>query len=311
MPIDKRRLADALNRLLRRFDVTLARPSEIWRWTEQLGRQPTPPATPSPTGTPFLRVFGPDPAPQRFDFSVVMPTILRPTIADALRSVFAQDFAGTVQTLIGVDRPQGDPTAIELVCRERPANHSVMLFYPGYSTSRRHGGLHPAWDGGVLRTVLSYLAASRYVAYLDDDNWWGPQHLSALRQALEGADWAWSLQWWVHPHSRRVICPDETDSVGPDAGRSPIGWVDPNCLAIDKLACEAVLRWWSIPQRNSARATSADLNVFRILRSEFRGRGSGIRSAFYVLNEHDTELERKVTLIGRERYAKAGIALQA
>jgi hypothetical protein len=224
----------------------------------------------------------PDDALADFDFAVVMPTTLRPTIVDALRSIFAQDFRGKVQTLIGIDKPLRDVSLIEDICSRRPSNHTVMIFDPGYSTSVRHGGLHPSWEGGVLRTVLTYLAASRRVAYLDDDNCWGPEHLTGLIAALEGHDWAWSLQWYVHPGSRNVICEDVWESIGPGTGTQPGGWVDTNCLAVDKLECEALLRWWSIPSRNSPRGTSADRNVFRLLVSEFRGRRSGLRTTYYA-----------------------------
>ena len=157
----------------------------------------------------------------------------------------------------------------------------------------------------MLRTVLSYLASSRRVAYLDEDNWWAPGHLTTLCAALEGYDWAWSLRWYVHPRSRRVICKDIWESVGPNAGTQLGGWVDTNCLAIDKLACEAVLRWWSIPLRNSARGTDADKNVFRILSSEFRGRGTGRHTTYYALNEGDPDNDKRIDRIGVERYRTA------
>ena len=42
---------------------------------------------------------------QLFDVAVVIPSLLRPTLPRALRSVFAQDFQGSVQILIGIDAP--------------------------------------------------------------------------------------------------------------------------------------------------------------------------------------------------------------
>jgi hypothetical protein len=303
----KRYLASFLNRRLQPYDVFVTRRSELWHPTAYLGRQPELGADPRPVNPPLLHWCGSADRGVPFDFAIVMPSLLRPTIVDALQSIFAQDFRGTVQTLIGVDRPLGDWASVASACRECPPNHSVLLLDPGYSTSTRHGGLHPAQDGGVLRTVLSYLAASRRIAYLDDDNWWDPRHLSTLYAALEGHDWAWSLRWYVHPRSRRVVCEDIWESVGPDAGTQTGGWVDPNCLAVDKLACEALLRWWSIPNRNSRRGTDADRNVFRILSGEFRGRCTGQRTAYYALNEKDPDNDRRLDRIGKERYRVAGM----
>jgi len=303
--IDKNALAAFLNRRLRRFDIALVRPSEVWRIGDYLGRQPAP-GRPKPARPPMAHAFGPDDGATKFDFSVVIPSILRPSLADALRSIFAQDFTGTVQTLIGVDQPQGnvagDISGVEAACRDRPPNHSVLLLDPGYSTSQRHGGMHPAWDGGSLRTVLSYLAASRRLAYLDDDNAWAPAHLSSLAAALEGHDWAWSRRWFVDPRTRRKLAEDVWESVGPGAGVFG-GFVDPNCLAIDKLACEAVLRWWSIPTRNSGSAWDADRNVFRVLSTEFRGRPTGLATSHYTLPETDEHYARRLALIAGARAA--------
>lgn len=87
------------------------------------------------------------------DAAVMMPTIVRPMIVEALRSIFAQEFAGRIQVLIGLDRP-ADLSPIESACQERPANCAVQVFWPDYSTSVRHGGLTPARAG---RRAAHYL----------------------------------------------------------------------------------------------------------------------------------------------------------
>ncbi len=286
----------------------MARPSEIWHFQRFLGAQPTPPERPSPGRPAYFRSFGTPAADGVFEFAVVMAAVPRPTIAEAVRSVFAQDFPGRVQTLIGIDQPDGDLSIIETLGRECPPNHALFVFDPGYSTSVRHGGLNPSWAGGVLRTVLSYLAASRWVAYLDDDNWWAPTHLSAMRAAVSGYDWAWTRRFYINRYTRRVICEDEWESVGPHAGSQKAygGWVDPNCLAIDKLACEAVLRWWGIPLRNQREGRSSDRNVFHILNTQFRGNGTGIPTVYYALNDGDPGNEERITRIGRTRYLASG-----
>jgi hypothetical protein len=305
-------LGAAANRVLRPFGVQLVHGVRFWKPLTQLGKQPVAERPTEPFSAPFLRGFQgknikslQEPA----DFAVVIPTMLRPTIADAVQSVFNQRFAGRVQTLIGIDASTGKAMRVEQLCASVPDRHSVLLFYPGYSTSRRHGGLHATRDGGSLRTILSYLANSRYVAYLDDDNWWSEDHLSALYAVLSaGAEWAYTLRWFVHPGSRQPICRDDWESVGPGKGyfSNGGGWVDPNCLAIDKMACEAVLRWWSVPMRNSPKAMDADRNVFRTLRTEFRGAPTGLHSVFYEITETDPMHSYRLSVIGEQRYRSSG-----
>jgi hypothetical protein len=309
----KSRLVASLNRLLSRYDIRIVRGSHIWRPMSQLGSQPAAGVVSAVAPpNPFFRVYAGSAvgSPQQpFDFAVVMPTILRPSIAEAIRSIFAQNLPGRVQTLLGVDYPSGGGDhALDELCREIPANHVLYLFYPGYSTSRRHGGLHPEWGGGVLRTVLTYLANSRYVAYLDDDNWWTSDHLSSLREALQGYEWAYAGRWFVHPRSRRPISEDLWESVGPGHGafaKDFGGFVDTNCIAFDKLACEAAIRWWSIPLRNTEKAMDADRNVFRVLSTEFKGRPTGKPTVYYTLDEKDSQHPFRMRMIGAERYAAA------
>jgi hypothetical protein len=298
------------NRWLRPLDVEIFGYSKHWRPTANgIARYPGPSASSLSTETPFLNVFQGSGVDLRdsFDFAVVIPTTLRPTIHRALTSIFRQQFDGRVQVLIGVDVPLGSWVALEEICLAVPERQCVFCLYPGYSTSRRHGGPHAAWDGGALRTVLSYLANSRYVAYLDDDNWWSPDHLASMQQALSGAEWAYSGRWFVHPQSGRPICKDEWESVGPGRGEFQHfgGWADPNCIAINKQACEAVLPWWSIPVRMSESGRAADRNVFRVLSRKFRGRATGRYSVFYTVNEADSLHEARMRQIGKERYAAA------
>jgi hypothetical protein len=59
-----------------------------------------------------------------FDVGVVMATVVRPTLAEAVRSVFAQQFPGRIQILIGVDRWQGDRAAVEQLRAARPSQSS-------------------------------------------------------------------------------------------------------------------------------------------------------------------------------------------
>jgi len=306
------RIKRLISYFLAPYDIRVERGADMWHPNSQLGRQPEPPQfVPKALQIqPFFKTYvgqSVGPLQTQFDFSVVMPSILRPTVTDAISSVFAQDFSGRVQLLIGVDAPVGDLQVVDETCRKLPPHHAVLIFYPGYSTSRRHRGVHFAWDGGALRTILSYLANSRYISYLDDDNWYAKHHLSSMYESIQGHDWAYSLRWYVHPSSRRPVCEDRWESIGPvSTGTSfdATGWVDPNCLAIDKVACEALLPWWSIPLRNSTYAMDADRNVFRILTTEFRGRGTNQATVFYTLTESDPfRHPLRLKMIGAERYA--------
>ena len=183
------------------------------------------------------------------DVAVVIQTVLRPSLLRAVRSVFDQDHAGRIQVLIGIDSHQGDASLLDTLASECPANVILTLLDLGYSTSARHGGIYNNCYGGALRTILSYAANSRYVAYLDDDDWWGRQHLSSLLSAIPHKDWAFSYRWLVDRETGWPICRDEWDSTGPGSGINLEhfgGFVSPGCLLLDKAACHLVLPFWSL-----------------------------------------------------------------
>ena len=186
---------------------------------------------------------------ERFDAAVIIPTILRPTLVRAVQSVFNQDLRGRIQLLIGIDQRQGDSGCLETAVRECPGNVFLSVFDPGYSTSVRHGGIYSNRFSGALRTILSYAANSKYVAYLDDDDWWGRGHLSGLLSAIEGKDWAFSFRWLVDRETGWPICQDEWDSLGPGQGINRErfgGFVSPSNLLLDKEACHFVMPYWSL-----------------------------------------------------------------
>jgi len=180
------------------------------------------------------------------DVSVVIPTILRPCLSRALESVFAQAGIGRLQVLIGVDKP-GNPEILYKTLERRPAHVSALVLTLPYSTSARHGGPHSASDGGATRSILSFMANSRYVAYLDDDNTWLPGHLSGLLAAIPGKAWAFARRMLIDEETGRELAVDRWDSVGVNKGRFAQmgGMVDPNTLMIDKVAAAAMLGRWS------------------------------------------------------------------
>jgi hypothetical protein len=98
--------------------------------------------------------------------AVVMPTYRRPELLqEAVASVLGQTFQDLV--VIVVDDGAGLP--------ELPQDHRLRAV----SLSRNTGVL------GLVRNVGIRLTSSAYLAFLDDDNTWGPRHLEEAVAALE------------------------------------------------------------------------------------------------------------------------------
>ncbi|WP_448189263.1 tetratricopeptide repeat protein [Azospirillum sp. sgz301742] len=235
------------------------------------------------------------------EVAVVIPTILRPSLLRAVRSVFCQNFSGRIHLLIGIDVPLGDPAIIDTLRDECPPHIMLTILDLGYSTSRRHGGLYSNFYGGALRTILSHAANAPLVAYLDDNDWFAGDHLATLCQAIAGKQWAFSYRWIVDPATLWPICRDEWDSVGPGQGINAAnfgGFVQPSTLMIDKTVCHRMLHLWSMAAFPDG--SGEDRLVFDELSENYAGAASGrfttycTASAEAVLHDHHTrEFERR------------------
>ncbi len=185
------------------------------------------------------------------DVAVIIPTFGRPSIANALQCIYEQDLNGTIQILIGVDAWDIDSAdLIKETAEKRPSNVSVMLVDMGYSTSIRRGGVHLNSYNGSLRVILGYMANSQYLTFLDDDNYWAPNHLSSLKDVIPGFGWAYSNRYLIDEVTGIKLCVDRWDSVGPGKGirkEELKGFVDPNCIMINKMRLSTVITAWLRP----------------------------------------------------------------
>jgi hypothetical protein len=241
------------------------------------------------------------PATRPADIAVIIPSTLRSSLARAVRSVFAQDFKGTIQILIGIDHTQNSRDMLQQLGQQAPAHIQLSVFDPGYSTSTRHGGLYSNHYGGALRTILSYAANAPFLAYLDDDDWWARNHLSSLRQVIGEKDWAFSYRWFTDRETGWPICRDEWDSVGPGKGINQQrfgGFVAPSNLFLDKLKCHFVLPNFSLAA--FADGTGEDRLVFAALLKNHPWAASLVYSCFYEIpaevqnhQHHKTEFSRR------------------
>jgi glycosyltransferase involved in cell wall biosynthesis len=110
------------------------------------------------------------PEPPQALVVTAMPTYRRPEqLLVAVRSALAQTF--TDQVVMVVDDGSG-------VLPELPDDPRLFAV----SMARNSG------DCGVVRNVAMALTRSRYVAFLDDDNVWEPDHLATALEVLQRPD---------------------------------------------------------------------------------------------------------------------------
>ena len=95
----------------------------------------------------------------------------------------------------------------------RPVEHIIVSDGPDRKLANVPGVVflpehEPARNRGIIaRRYGTRLATGMYIAYLDDDNAWRPDHLELLVDALEasGADFAYSKALCTEPHGYRWV----------------------------------------------------------------------------------------------------------
>lgn len=184
------------------------------------------------------------------DIAIIICTVCRKSLLRAVGSIFAQNYIGPIQILIGVDKDLYGYEADfqRAIINECPPHIQINWINLGYSTSVRHGGVHNCFYGGSLRTSLSFLANSKYVMYLDDDDWLAPDHCKDILKAIQGKKWAFSYSIYADGNESKGICIDLLESVGVKQGIYSErfgGFVRPSGLAIDKMQLDYLLHLWS------------------------------------------------------------------
>lgn len=225
----------------------------------------------------------------RHDIAIVIITICRESLLRAVRSLFAQQRPGRMQILIGVDcDPQGRLEQVRAILdAECPGGTTLTWLDLGYSTSRRHGGVHTCYFGGSLRTALSFLADAEIVMYLDDDDWLAETHCADILACIGDRKWAFAYSMYADGQRGQGLCIDEIESVGVGKGiysKSKGGFVRPSGMAINKLKLPHILYLWA--ESFNAAGDGEDRLIFEKLRRESHA-CTGKATVYYTLDPND------------------------
>ena len=139
----------------------------------ELEQNITPPRPAYLSATPDVRAdIVMDPNPNRV--SIIMSTYDRPELClRAVKSVLKQEFTNWILYIVGDHCP-----ALHALMDHEAVMQDTRIRYWNLVT--------PGRDGAVPKTYAAkLLATSNYIAYLDDDNEWEPDHLKTLYHSLE------------------------------------------------------------------------------------------------------------------------------
>lgn len=147
-----------------------------------------------------------------YPVTVITPTIGSPKLLDAIESVQRQTYK-SITHLIVVDGPEyADKVYFELGL---PKN--VKLTVAPYNTGKN------GFYGHRIYAAYPHLINSHFTFFLDEDNWYEPDHVDSLVKTLvdKDLDFVYSLRN-VHAPDKTFLVQDNCESLG----QWPI-WVSP------------------------------------------------------------------------------------
>lgn len=162
----------------------------------------------------------------RYPITVITPSIGTPLLARAIRSVQDQTY-GRIDHLVVADGPDAE-AAVRSALPADP-RHPVHVMPLPFNTG---GG---GYNGHRIYGAAAFLAQGRYVAFLDEDNAFAPDHIQALMDLIEreGLSWAHSLRCLVDGEGQ-IIGRDDCESLGRWStwDDESVHLVDMNCYAL-------------------------------------------------------------------------------
>ena len=243
----------------------------------------------------------------RHNISIVIVTVCRSSLIRAVKSVFDQTFKGKIQVLVGVDvdlygLESNMKQYLESIC---PDHCTLTWLNIGYSTSQRHGGVHTCLFGGSLRTVLSFLADSTFVMYLDDDDWLAPIHCQSMLTTIGENHWAFSYCIYADGNTSQGICIDMIESVGVGKGiyrKMYGGFVRPSGLLFNKFKLLPILSLWSESPYKSG--DGEDRLIFEAIKNLSHA-CSKQATVFYSLDSNDANHELRAKFMQQQGVSHA------
>lgn len=138
---------------------------------------------------------------------VITPTVGSPKLADAITSVQNQTYKN-VKHLIVIDGKEhflSTMNALPLSLETTTYDVMTLPFNTGAN----------GFNGQRIYASIPHLVNADYVFFLDEDNWYEPDHVSSLVETIESGklDWAYSLRK-VYTPDKKFIADDNCESLG-------------------------------------------------------------------------------------------------
>lgn len=146
--------------------------------------------------------------------TVITPTVGSDKLKDAVLSVKNQTY-GNIKHLMVIDGPEYTYKVNKILLEETGLSTKMDTMFLPYNTGANGFYGHRIYAG------VPHLINTDYIAFLDEDNWYEPNHIQTLVNKLESEnrDWVYSLRK-IYTKDKEFVADDCCESLG----RWPIFW---------------------------------------------------------------------------------------
>lgn len=144
-----------------------------------------------------------------FPVTVITPTIGKPTLKKAIESVRDQTY-GNITHIIVAD---GHDYSQDLLKMDLPRDHGEKIVYTSVPFNTGSQGI--GYYGHRIYAGYSHFIPGDYVFFLDEDNWFEPNHVDTLVDLLDHdrLDFAHSLRK-IHDENGNYLIDDNCECLG-------------------------------------------------------------------------------------------------
>jgi glycosyltransferase involved in cell wall biosynthesis len=161
---------------------------------------------------------------------VITPTTGIPELAKAIQSVALQ--GDGIEHWVVVDGMQYAKKAIAIVEANQHPQLKLIILPENTGKPQSHflGELKSGFYGHRIYGSMAGLINADYVLFLDEDNWYEPNHVRIMVEGIQtnNFEWCYTLRNVVDKEDN-FICTDDCDSLGIFPNQTNITLVDMNC----------------------------------------------------------------------------------
>jgi len=159
---------------------------------------------------------------------VITPTTGKESLLKAIESVTDQTINTPVEHLVVFDGSRAESDFF--------MHEDGMHGCPTFMTLPENVGANN-WYGHRVYAAMPLMVNADYILFLDEDNWFEPNHVETLLQKIKSKDlmWSYSLRKIVD-ESGKYVCDDDCESLGryPTYYDHTLNFVDTNCYCFKR-----------------------------------------------------------------------------